>query len=105
MLRRVALVRTDLSEEISASIIGVTRIGELEITLAVTNNRRTLRSVRRLLVTANVVLIPLILVILMMEALSLSETSVFARAIRRIIPEDAILHSHRREYLKSYITE
>jgi hypothetical protein len=40
MLRRVALVRTDLSEELSASIIRVTRIGELG-TLAVTSNRRT----------------------------------------------------------------
>jgi hypothetical protein len=42
ILRRVALVRTDVSEEISASIIRVTRIGELR-TLAVTSNRRTLR--------------------------------------------------------------
>jgi hypothetical protein len=41
MLHRVALVRTDVSEELSASIIGVTRIGELG-TLAVTSNRRTL---------------------------------------------------------------
>jgi hypothetical protein len=46
MLRRVALVRTDVSEELSASIIRVTSIG--------------------------------------------------------IIPEDAILHSHRCENLKSY---
>jgi hypothetical protein len=29
MLRRVALVRTDVSEELSASIIRVTGIGEL----------------------------------------------------------------------------
>jgi hypothetical protein len=42
MLRRVALVRTDVSEELSASFIRVTRIGELGTTLAVTNNRRTL---------------------------------------------------------------
>jgi hypothetical protein len=49
MLRRVTLVRTDVSEELSASFIGVTRIGELA-----TSNRRTL-SVRRLLVTASVV--------------------------------------------------
>jgi hypothetical protein len=57
MLRRVALVRTDASEERTASIIRVTRIGELR-TLAVTSNRRKLgrnTSVRRLLVTANVV--------------------------------------------------
>jgi hypothetical protein len=43
MLRRVALVRTDVSEEPSASIIKVTRFGELGTTLAVTSNRRTLR--------------------------------------------------------------
>jgi hypothetical protein len=43
MLRRVALARTGVSEEFSASIIGVTRIGELG-TLAVTSNRRTTRA-------------------------------------------------------------
>jgi hypothetical protein len=43
MLRRVALVRTDVSEELIASFIRVTRIGELGTTLAVTSNRRTLR--------------------------------------------------------------
>jgi hypothetical protein len=42
MLRRVALVRTDVSEELSASFIRKTRIGELGTTLAVTINRRTL---------------------------------------------------------------
>jgi hypothetical protein len=40
MLRSVALVRTDISEERSSSIIRVTRIGELG-TLAVTSNRHT----------------------------------------------------------------
>jgi hypothetical protein len=49
MLRRVALVRTDVSEELSASIVRVTRIGKL----------------------GN-------------------------------IPEDAILHGHRRKNLRSY---
>jgi hypothetical protein len=42
MLRRVALVRTDVSEERSASFIRATSIGELGTTLAVTRNRRTL---------------------------------------------------------------
>jgi hypothetical protein len=72
MLRRVALVRTDVSEEPSASFIRVTRIGKLGTTLAVTSNRRTLRrnskcSVRRLLVRANVVPSSPILVSLMMD--------------------------------------
>jgi hypothetical protein len=40
MLRRVALVRTNVSEELSGSIIRVTRIGEVGTTLAVTSNRR-----------------------------------------------------------------
>jgi hypothetical protein len=44
-LRRVALIRTDVSEEFSASIIRVTRIGELGTTLAITSNRRTLLGV------------------------------------------------------------
>jgi hypothetical protein len=43
-----------------------------------------------------------------MEALSSSETSVLARATPRSIledniPEDGILHIHRRENLKSYL--
>jgi DNA-binding TFAR19-related protein (PDSD5 family) len=38
MLRRVALVRTDVSEDVSASFIRMTRIGELGTTLAVTSN-------------------------------------------------------------------
>jgi hypothetical protein len=46
MLRRVALVRTDVSEELRAYFIRVTRIGELATTLAVTSNRRTLRRIR-----------------------------------------------------------
>jgi hypothetical protein len=64
MLRRVALVRTDVSEKPSASFITIT---------------------------------------LMKEAAGSSEASVLAGAARRNNPEDTILHSHRRENLKSYI--
>jgi hypothetical protein len=42
-IRRVALVRTGVSGELSASFIRVTRIGELGTTLGVTNKRRKLR--------------------------------------------------------------
>jgi hypothetical protein len=43
VLRCVALVRTDVSEELSASIVRVTRIDELRTTLAVISNRCTLQ--------------------------------------------------------------
>jgi hypothetical protein len=54
---------------------------------------------RRLLVTANVVLSSPILLILMMEELRFSETSALTGFTWRNNPEDGILHSRSRENL------
>jgi hypothetical protein len=80
MLLHVDLVKAVVSEEHIASIIRVTKICEIGTTLAVTSNLNTLK----------------------LQAIRSSETPVLTRPTWRNIPEDGILHSHRRENLKSY---
>jgi hypothetical protein len=79
MSRRLALVRTEVSEVHVAN-----------------------RYVLQLLVTANFVPSSLIIFTLMMEKIHSPEKSVLTRATQRYIPEGCILHTHRRENLKSY---
>jgi hypothetical protein len=88
MLRLEALVRTDVSEELSAYFIRFTRIGELGTMLEVTSNRR---SILRYLPTPNLILSSPILVRLMMVVIRSSEILVLRRAIRRNIPVGVIL--------------
>jgi hypothetical protein len=57
-----------------------------------------------LLVAANAVPSSPNLSMMMMDGIRSSETSVLTVATRYHMPEDGILHSHRRENLKSYIS-
>jgi hypothetical protein len=82
----VALVKTDVSEEIIASIMRIKRISKLG---KVSSNQQLKV---QLLVTANAFPSSLILFTFMMEAILSSEASVLTRAIRCNTPEEGILH-------------
>jgi hypothetical protein len=103
MLHGVALLGRDVSEDPITPIIRLTRLCELGIPSEAQWEAilLVLRSVLRLLVTANVIPSSAILVSLMMEAICSSEASVHSTAIRRNISLDGILHSHRRDNLSS----
>jgi hypothetical protein len=92
MLRRVAFIRTYVSEEPITSIIRIT-----------SSSIVFLRGVLRLLLTANVVSSSSILLALTMQEIHSSETSVITRATQRNTSKDGILHSHVREKFKSKI--
>jgi hypothetical protein len=76
MLRRVVLVENGVSEE-RTTIVKVASIGDVPSST--------------------------IVILMMMEVIRSSETSALARAARRNMPEDGIIHSHRRKNLKSNI--
>jgi hypothetical protein len=100
MLIHVALLRSDVSEELIASFVRVKRMSELGTTLTVTSSEH------RLLVTVKVVPISPSLVTLMMETVRSSETSVHTRATQHNIPEVEffiVAAAKTSNHLKSYI--
>jgi hypothetical protein len=85
----------------------VTRIDELGTTLAATSNRRTLRRNTNSLEEIPTHMVFIRSVHLLLVAASVVPSSpifvtLLPRVTRRNIPEDTILHSHRRKNLKSY---
>jgi hypothetical protein len=86
MLRRVAIARTNVSEGSITSITKMTRIGELGAPLVVISNLSTLLACYP-----------------DEGGDTFLRNAVLTRATRRNIPEDGILHSHRRINRKSYL--
>jgi 3'-phosphoadenosine 5'-phosphosulfate sulfotransferase (PAPS reductase)/FAD synthetase len=91
----LALAKTDILEEHIASIIRAKRMNEIILVF--------LCNVPQLLVPANIVPSPLILLNILMEAIYSFETYVITIVTLLHIPEDDILHGNRLENLKSYI--
>jgi hypothetical protein len=88
ILRRATLVRTEVSDERSTSIVKVTRIADLETKFAVNDNCSLL------LVAANVVPGSLNLSTLVMETIRSSKQLILKSPSRHKIPEDDILPLH-----------
>jgi hypothetical protein len=84
MWRRVDLVWTDVSEQRIASVLRVEKSASEEPPVHAGFSFADFSTMK-------------------MEVICSFETSVHARSTRRHIPEDDILHSHRRENLKSYL--
>jgi hypothetical protein len=102
MWRRTDLVWTDVSDERIASIFGVEKSASEEPTWAgdcrLSHQSKTpsyIRTGREAEWLAD-------FSTMKMDAMRSSEMSVHTRSTRRHIPEDGILHCHRRKNLKSY---
>jgi hypothetical protein len=102
MWRRLDLVWTDVPEKRIASIFMVEKSASEEPTWAGGCRLSHQSKTCRLQLPAHAGSSLANFSTLKIEVILSSETSVHTRSKRRHIPEDGILHSHRRENLKSY---